>query len=169
MDILFVSAEVTPFSKTGGLADVAGSLPAALSSQVASIRVITPLYGQIDQKQHSINSTGISGSVSLGSETLAYTVHKSVATKGQAETWFIGNERFFKRDGIYTLPNGAGFADNNQRFFFFQLVIIDLLDKQLLTPDILHCNDHHSGLLPGLVKGSARSIKTIFTIHNFLY
>ena len=154
MDILFISAEVTPFSKTGGLADVAGSLPAALSSYVSSIRVVTPLYRQIDQDALHIKPTEINGSIQLGSETLPYTIYTAAAVEGQVETWFVANPRFFDRDGIYTLPNGEGFEDNNLRFFFFQLVILDLLKSKRLTPDIVHCNDHHTGLLPGLIKNS---------------
>jgi len=169
MNILFVSAEVAPFSKAGGLADVAGSLPQALSHYVASIQVISPLYGQIDCDKYSIIPTSYKGSVELGEDRFPYTLHSTTLTDGKIQNWFIENETFFGRQGIYTEENGAGFEDNNLRYYFFQLVVLDVLKRQLFNTDLLHCNDHHSGLLPGLLKSGSSSIRSVFTIHNFLY
>ncbi len=169
MKILFVSAEVAPFSKAGGLADVAGSLPQALTSYVSSMHVITPLYGQIDRQLFSIIPAGINGEVVLDKEVIPYTIFHQANVNSKVQTWFIESEQFFTRPGIYTKPNGQGFDDNNLRYFFFQLVVLDLIERQLLSVDILHCNDHHTGLLPGLLKANGIKIRTIFTIHNFLY
>ncbi len=169
MNIFFVSAEVAPFSKAGGLADVAGSLPGALTPYVDSIEIITPLYGQIDRNQYNIASTDISGEVSLGEEKIPYTLFKAVHPNGNVPVWFVESDRFYSRPGIYTTTDGEGFEDNNLRYFFFQLVVLDIIQKQTVKIDILHCNDHHSGLLPALIKGIDPEIKSIFTIHNFLY
>ncbi len=169
MNVLFVSAEVTPFSKAGGLADVAGSLPQALAHHVASIQVITPLYGQIDSEKHSIISTSYQGSVALGNKRYPYTLYTTTPTDGEIQTWFVKNDQFFQRQGIYTEANGNGFEDNNLRYFFFQLVVLDILKRELFNIDLLHCNDHHSGLLPGLIKASGLPTHSVFTIHNFLY
>ncbi len=169
MKILFVSAEVAPYSKAGGLADVAGSLPQALESYVDSVLVLTPLYGQIDISRYNIKPGSIRGSVELGNQTIPYAIHYAMDLKGSTQIGFIECAKYFQRDGIYTESNGEGFADNNERYFYFQLVVADLLEKEILQADILHCNDHHTGLLPVLIKATDLKIKTVFTIHNFLY
>ena len=169
MKIIFVSAEVAPYSKAGGLADVAGSLPQALAPYTDSIQVLTPLYGQIDRVKHGIRPTLLEGEVLLNKEIIPYLLHKTTDIDGLTQIGFIECDRFFGRDGIYTESNGEGFVDNNLRYFYFQLVVLDLISSGKLQADILHCNDHHTGLLPGLVKALDLDIKTIFTIHNFLY
>lgn len=169
MNVLFVSAEVVPFSKAGGLGDVAGSLPQALSKYIDSISTITPLYGLIDRDSHKIEKSNIHGSIMLGEEEYPYKLYHSSKSETIVETWFVESEQFFDRQGIYIDKDGMGFEDNNLRFFFFQLVVLDLLSKGLIDADTIHCNDHHTGLLPGLIKGFDLKIKSIFTIHNFLY
>jgi len=169
MRVLFASAEVAPFSKAGGLGDVAGSLPQALTPYVDSMAVITPLYGQIDRERHGISSTNLGGELNFGGERISYRILKTLSKDGRTPIHFVDAPHFFARDGIYTESNGQGFADNNQRFFFFQLVILDLIMRDVFKINLLHCNDHHTGLLPLLIKTFYLPIKTIFTIHNFLY
>ena len=169
MNILFVSAEVAPYSKAGGLADVAGSLPQALAPYVDSIQVLSPLYSQIDQIKHDIRPTSITGEITLGKKIIPYSLYRTTDIDGQTQIGFIKCEQFYGRDGIYTESDGEGFADNNQRYIYFQLVVLDLISKGNLQVDVLHCNDHHTGLLPLMVKAMKRKIKTVFTIHNFLY
>ncbi|NQV40944.1 MAG: glycogen synthase [Candidatus Marinimicrobia bacterium] len=169
MNVLFVSAEVAPYSKAGGLADVAGSLPQALAPYVNAIQVLTPLYGQIDLVKHNIQKTSIQGKISLGKELIPYSLYQTLDADGITRIGFVRCDQFFARDGIYTESDGEGFADNNLRYFFFQLVVLDLISNGNMKTDILHCNDHHTGLLPAMVKAMKLNIKTIFTIHNFLY
>jgi len=143
MNVLFVSAEIAPYSKAGGLADVAGSLPHALNSFVDQTQVISPLYSLIDQKKFNIRFVGIEGSVKLGKKRYPYSVYKaSDLLHPQTLKWFIRSKEFFDRKGLYTDVSGEGFPDNNLRYFFFQLVILDLLKRGLMAFDILHCNDH---------------------------
>ncbi|MCF7824413.1 MAG: glycogen synthase [Candidatus Marinimicrobia bacterium] len=170
MNILFVASEVAPFSKAGGLADVAGSLPRALKIYVSSMLVITPLYGIIDQKKYKIKPLEYVGKIWLGQKTYPYSIFEATSdSSSHAPTWFIRSEQFFDRQGIYTDESGEGFPDNNLRYFFFQLVIMDLLSRKIIDFDILHCNDHHTGLLPALLKLNGINRTTVFTIHNFLY
>ncbi|MCF7807867.1 MAG: glycogen synthase [Candidatus Marinimicrobia bacterium] len=169
MNIVFAAAEVAPFSKAGGLADVAGSLPSALQRQGLSCQVISPLYGSVDRVHHRIEAADIKGKVLLGKKTVPYVIfHSKPSGEDETQYWFVSNPTLFDRDGIYTDATGEGYADNNQRFFFFQLVILDLISRKILSPDILHCNDHHTGLLPLLTK-SLPQLRSVFTIHNFLY
>lgn len=168
MRILFITAEMTPYSKAGGLADVAGSLPDALSSLVDSMIAITPLYGKIDQTLHKIVPHGISGGVYLDSRLYPYEIF--IGERGSGVTvLFIKNDHFYNRPGIYTEANGEGFSDNNERFFFFQLVVMDLMKRGILEVDLVHTNDYHTGLLPVLLKSDFPEVKSIYTIHNFLY
>lgn len=169
MNILFVSAEVAPYSKAGGLADVAGSLPQAIAPYVNSMQILTPLYGQIDAVKHNIQPTSIKGEISLGKKLIPYSLYQTMDADGITKIGFVRCDQFFARDGIYTESDGQGFADNNLRYFFFQLVVLDLISNGSLNVDLLHCNDHHTGLLPIMVKSHSLNIKTIFTIHNFLY
>ncbi len=169
MKIGFVAAEVAPYSKAGGLADVAGSLPQALSPYVSEVNVFTPLYGSIDTIKYHIIESGIAGSVLLGELVAPYSIYLVKAEDTGVKTWFIKSEKYFSRKGIYTESNGEGFKDNSQRYFFFQLVVLDLLIRQVVKIDVLHCNDHHTGLLPGLIKATGLKLKSVFTIHNFLY
>jgi len=169
MIIGFVAAEVAPYSKAGGLADVAGSLPQALSPYVSQVHVFTPLYGLIDTEKYNITESGIAGSVQLGELIIPYAIYQIESDAAGVKIWFIKSENYFSRKGIYTKANGEGFQDNNQRYIFFQLVVLDLLVRQVVKIDILHCNDHHTGLLPALTKVNGLKLKSVFTIHNFLY
>ncbi|NQV49773.1 MAG: glycogen synthase [Candidatus Marinimicrobia bacterium] len=169
MNIGFVAAEVAPYSKAGGLADVAGSLPQAISAYVSEVHVFTPLYGVIDAQKHNIVMSGIVGTVRLGEFDVPYSVDQINASKNGVKIWFIKSEKYFSRNGIYTEANGEGYEDNNQRFIFFQLVMLDLLIREKFKINVLHCNDHHTGLLPSLIKAVGLKIRTVFTIHNFLY
>ncbi len=169
MNIVFAAAEVAPFSKAGGLADVSGSLPQALAPYADSVWVLTPLYGQIDQAKHDIRPTAITGKITMGDEIIPYSLYQASDKDGLTQIGFIKCDRFFKRNGIYTESNGEGFSDNNLRYFYFQMVVLDLIVRDKIHADILHCNDHHTGLLPVMVKALELNIKTIFTIHNFLY
>lgn len=169
-NILFVSAEVAPFSKAGGLADVAGSLPPTVVSQDIQCTVISPLYDQVDRKKYEIRSLGIKGSVEHCSRPCAFEIHEATSlSTDDLKFWFVDHPEFFMREGIYTDSTGEGYADNNERYFFFQLVILELISKGHISPDVLHCNDHHTGLLPVLLRTYKYPIKSVFTIHNFLY
>jgi len=168
-DVLFVSAEVSPFSKAGGLADVAGSLPGEIVNLGTKSLVITPLYSQIDTQSHNIIPYLISGQVKMGSSNYPYEIYYRAVTSDDPEYFFIYNEHFFGRKGIYVNETGEGFSDNNARYFFFQYVIIDLIQKGVIKPNIVHCNDHHTALLPMMLKNRNLSISTLLTVHNFHY
>lgn len=170
MNVVFVSAEVAPFSKAGGLADVAGSLPGSIVSDELQCHVISPLYGQIDRNEYDIVALDIKGAVEYCSRMCSYQIWEAKKHSNEnLKFWFVDHHEFFNRDGIYTDENGEGYPDNNERYFYFQFVILDLIQRKLLSPDILHCNDHHTGLLPLLSQVYAIQVHTVFTIHNFLY
>ena len=170
MKILFAAAEVAPFSKVGGLADVAGALPAELAASGTGVQIVSPLYSFIDRQKYAIESIGIPGSVRLGLTSHPYEIAKCVNSQ---EPWleclFVINEYYYSREGIYTRADGEGFEDNTDRFFFFQKVIVDLIIRGILNPDIIHVNDHHTALIPFLLHNRKIDIPALLTVHNFQY
>ena len=170
MEILFIATEVSPYSKVGGLADVASALPYELARSGIRIKVITPLYSLIEADKFGIRSIGIKGSIPLGSGTYSYKIVSIPEQSGQpVQHLFVHSKKYFFRSGIYTKPNGEGYPDNNARFFFFQKVIMDLITKGHVDPDIIHINDHHSALIPYLLKKGGIHLPSLLTVHNFHY
>jgi starch synthase len=170
MNIIFISAEVAPFSKAGGLADVSGALPQQLSSTGHNISVVSPLYSKINREMDSIRTTGIGALIQMGNEDVPFELYNFDHNQSDGpHQYFIHNDDLFGREGIYTLPNGEGFADNNFRYFFFQKAIIKLIEIEFFKPDLVHCNDHHTAMLPFFIINRKMEIATILTVHNFQY
>jgi len=166
MKVLFATGEAWPFIKTGGLGDVAHSLPKALSKMGMDIRVILPKYSLIDYKYKSkmkhIGHTYIKlawRNQYCGVETLEYEGVKY---------YFIDNEFYFNREKAY------GEFDDCERFSFFSKGIMAALDIIDFVPDLIHCNDWHTGLVPLYLNELKRSgiyeeTKTLYTIHNLKF
>jgi len=170
MTVLYITAEVSPFSKAGGLADVSGALPAELARFGEHMIVITPLYSLIDCQQYGIYPTGIQGEVLMGNTPRTYHIYESHYRKNSDHRiYFIENDHYFRRSGIYTHPNGKGFEDNTERYFFFQLSIIDMLKRGVFHPQLIHCHDHHSALIPMMIHEMGYPAPILYTIHNFDY
>ena len=167
MRILYVTGEAFPFCKTGGLADVAGSLPPALAKNGDQVAVILPLYGQIGQQWRQQMTFRRYIYVDLGWRH-EYCGLFSLESRGV--TWyFVDNEHYFARSRLY------GEFDDGERFAFFSKAVIDLMPSLDWMPDVLHCNDWQTALVPIYLKDVAtrwpevRRIRTVFTIHNIEY
>lgn len=169
MKLLYVASESTPFAASGGLADVIGSLPAALkkASDGDDIRVIMPLYGSMSaawrEKLQFMGSTYVQLSWRRQYCGIFTTRYKNVIY------YFLDNEYYFKRDSLY------GEFDDGERFAFFCRAVVDLLPTIDFFPDILHAHDWQAALTIiylkrkyGLVERYA-DIRTVFTIHNIQY
>lgn len=170
MNIIFITAEVAPFSKAGGLADVSGSLPQQLSSLGHNISVVSPLYSKINPEMDHIISTGIGTLIQMGNEEVPFELYTLDQNQSSVPPqYFIHNDDLFGREGIYTHQNGEGFSDNNFRYFFFQKAMIKLIEIRFFKPDILHCNDHHTAMLPFFIANRKMTIATVLTVHNFQY
>jgi len=174
--ILLASAEVTPFSKVGGLADVAGALPTALAQLDVDIRIITPGYGSVNREQFP-EEAAATFQVPVGEKSYQAEIRQTALSETQSvPVYFVQNEHFFNRAGIYTDPDsGKAYPDNDERFIFFIRAILAWLQEHDWTPDILHSNDHHTGLLPAYITDryseheTIGSIRNLFTIHNMGY
>ncbi len=172
LKVLLAGAEVVPFAKTGGLADVMGSLPKALTAMGNDARIVLPRYQGIDDVK-----TVTDFPVRIGGRTETCIVRQSHieaklpegGTK-QVPVYFIDNYHYYDREGIYC------HFDDAERFAFFDLAVLEMLKQIEFQPDVIHCNDWQSGLIPFLLKEKYSRhdpfysrTATVFTVHNLLY
>lgn len=167
MKILYVAAEAVPFAKTGGLADVAGSLPKALKADGVDVRVIMPKFGKIPEAYRNAMEHVYDGELPVAWRK-KYVGLDKYELDG-VTYYFVDNEEYFNREGFY------GYDDDAERFSFFSRAVLDLLPAMDFWPDVIHTNDWHAGLVNVFLKlehmGDARyeHIKTVYTIHNLKY
>ena len=167
MKILFASPEVAPFIKTGGLADVAGSLPQALAKEGHEVKVILPLYEGIGQEWRSQMTFLKYFNVTLSWRQVYCGVFQ--LERDGVTYWFVDNEYYFKRWQIY------GHFDDCERFAYFSRAVIETPGQLDWSPDIIHCNDWQTALVPVYLLEEKYRIpqlanaKSVFTIHNIEY
>lgn len=168
MKILFTASECVPFCKTGGLADVVGSLAPALAEQGHDVRVILPKYGMIPDEYERRMVHTADFEVSLGWRRQYCGIEQ--LEKNGVTYYFLDNRYYFGRNYIY----GVG-GDEHERFAFFCRGVLNALPLIPFTPDVIHAHDWQTGILPALLRiqyaGLPRydSIRTVFTIHNMQY
>lgn len=163
MNVLFASSEIYPFSKSGGLADVAHALPRALDGK-AQMTVVTPLYRFTDRASLDIVPSGIAFPVAFGGKTYPVTVFESFHTG--IRTLLIESMLLSDRDSLYG-SYSAGYEDNDLRFAIFCHAVIELAER--LAIELLHLNDWHTALAALLAQALPRRPKILFTIHNLAY
>lgn len=167
MNILFASSEVVPFIKTGGLADVAGSLPKALAEAGHEVRVILPLYEGIGQEWRSQMMFLKYFNVTLAWRQVYCGVFQ--LEREGVTYWFVDNEYYFKRWQLY------GHFDDCERFSYFSRAVIEVPGQLDWAPDIIHCNDWQTALVPVYLLEEKYRIpqlsraRSVFTIHNIEY
>ncbi|MHA0858008.1 glycogen synthase GlgA [Paenibacillus sp. CMAA1364] len=168
MRVLFVAAEAAPFIKTGGLGDVIGSLPQALQQQGVDIAVMLPKYKQIPQTYRDQMEHLCEIEIQLGWRTQYCGIE--VLKHDGILFYFIDNEYYFARDGIY------GYMDEDgERYAYFNRAVLEAIRALNFQADIIHCHDWHTAMIPLLLKAHYgddpffHSTKTVFTIHNLLY
>lgn len=167
MKILFVASEAAPFIKTGGLADVAGSLPKAIKEQGHDIRLVLPLHSKIKEEfREKMEYIGYFYQYVAGNDQYCGVFqleHDGVTT------YFLDNEKYFKRENLY------GEFDDCERYIFFSKACVGLLRFLDFQADVVHANDWHSGLVPVYVNDIRyydefyKDVKTLYTIHNIGY
>jgi starch synthase len=180
LNVLFVTSEVEPFVKTGGLADVSASLPQTLRELGHEIRIAAPRYGSISERKFKIHDVIRLKEIEvpIGEHVKVANVNSSFIanTKAKVQVYFIANKEFFGRHGIYTSPETKkDYADNDERFIFFSRSVLETLKRLGWKPDVIHCNDWQTGLIPAYIKTIYsddpffKNVKTVFTIHNLAY
>ena len=167
MKILYASSEAVPFCKTGGLADVAGSLPAALAGEGAEIAAVIPLYRTVRERFGREMEFVCYDYVDLAWRHSYCGVFR---IKKDGVTWFfLDNEQYFNRPDLY------GYLDDGERFGFFSRAVVQMLPHLGFWPDVIHCNDWQTALIPIYLKDDGvreeryRSIRSVMTIHNVEY
>src|SRR5262249_40577748 len=173
-----VAAECVPFAKVGGLADVIGALPLALEKLGVAVTVVIPRYRAIDLEKFGFEryDTPGHGRVSVGFESIPYDVFRGKIPNSSVEVFILGNDHFFDREGIYLdSATGRDYPDQADRWIFFQRAVMEFFKSVSPAPDVLHCHDHQTGLIPAYLRKVYRTdhsytqTRSIFTIHNMGY
>ncbi|PIZ15538.1 glycogen synthase GlgA [Candidatus Desantisbacteria bacterium CG_4_10_14_0_8_um_filter_39_17] len=176
MKILIAASEVVPFAKTGGLADVSGALPKALEAMGHEVRVIMPKYKCVDEEKFGLKPSRLSPlffNVPIGGK-IQTAILKSSSTGKNIPVYFVENDKYFNRDGLYGDAK-ADYPDNGERFSFFCRAVLEGLKTVFFKPDVIHCNDWQTGLVPVYIKTlyrndpQMRNVRTLYTIHNLAY
>jgi starch synthase len=176
LKILLASPEAVPYAKTGGLADVAGALPKALKAMGHDVKLVMPLYAQVDKDKFQLKVIS-SGSLSaqIAGRVENFNLYEDTREERDFDAWFIDNPGFFDRPELYRDPKtGKDWADNDERFAFFSRAILESCRKTGFMPHVIHANDWQSGLVPAFLKvNSAYSdfagVATLLSIHNIAY
>lgn len=171
MKIAFVAAEIFPYAKVGGLADVAGALPKALANLGCDVKIFIPKYNSIDEKKYGLKfAEQINIPVSIGANTWNVYLHQSRLPGSEVEINFIDCPHYYFRNKIYTNDH-----DEDERFILFNKAVVEIIQLFDWCPNIIHCNDWQTGLIPFYIKDKKKrnpklkNIKSVFTIHNIGY
>lgn len=179
--ILFVSSEVMPFVKTGGLADVSSALPQYLSDMGNEVRIVIPKYGAVDQRKFKIHEVVRLKDIpiKIGEKDVVFSLKSCFlpGPKVRVQIYFLENHEYFgSRNGLYIDPKTEkDYPDNDERYILLARSIPELITRLGWIPDIIHCNDWQCGLIPAYIKTVYKNsenfdrFKTLFTIHNIDY
>lgn len=172
MRVCFVTSECVPYAKTGGLADVAGSLPRALSEAGCELKIVMPLYGNIRTLDHGLRLSTDLGTmkVEIAGKKVTFTAWYGKLPNSDVDVHFIDCPAYYHRNGLYTSD-----GDEDERFILLQHAAITILQRYSWSPDIIHCNDWHTALLPVFLREHYSwdnlfdNTASVLTIHNIGY
>mgnify|MGYP003218988700 FL=1 len=165
--ISMVASEGLPYIKSGGLADVIGSLPKELVKKGHEVRVVMPLYAPIARKFHDGFQLEAQYTVSISYHEVPVNIWSQM--QGDVKFYFVEHKGYFERDNLY------GYMDDGERFAYFQKAVIEMLNQLNYFPEIMHSHDWHTGMIPVMCKEGHsfderyRNIKHVYTIHNLAY
>lgn len=171
LKILMVAAEMVPFAKTGGLADVVGALPKALHDQGHDIRVVMPRYGRISPEHFHMTELLPPFSVPLDDKPVEARILQTTvaAHSGELPVYMVDNAQYFDREGIYM------YEDDADRFIFFCRAALETVRQLDWRPDVIHCHDWHTAIIPNWLKTIYKddpffnTVACVYTIHNLAY
>src|SRR6266446_445649 len=168
LKILMLAAEAVPFAKVGGLADVVGALPKALQDLGHDVRVVMPRYGQINTERFELKTVVDNVSVNMSNFRVQVSVRQGTIGN-EIPVYMIDAPRFFDRENIY------GYTDDGERFILFCRGVLEAMRTLDWAPDIIHCHDWHTGIVPNWTHTIFRDdpfyadAATVYTIHNLAY
>jgi starch synthase len=173
MNIAFITTELYPYAKVGGLGDVSYALPLALADLKENVEIFMPFYKTIDKRKFKIRKYNHWKTFKIKIGDISYEVE---LFRGKLEkkvtVYFIYNEKLFDRNGIYTDENGKAFKDNHIRDIFFSKAVLEVIKKLDKNYEILHINDSHTALIAPYIKliynkeDIFKNTKVLLTIHN---
>ena len=172
MKIVFVASEVAPFAKTGGLADVTGSLPKELKRMGHDVRIILPFYKTVAEGGFAVSNVLKRITVRFGGREETGLLRQT--SLDGIPVFLIGHNDYFQRDFLYGTPAGD-YPDNPRRFAFFSRCVLEFLKHEDFPPDVLHCHDWQTALIPILLRYELntdpfyKSTAVLYTIHNLAY
>jgi len=172
MNVAFLASEVVPFVKTGGLADVAGSLPRFLKEQGADVRVLLPFYKSVKAKDYPLKKVVESSLISWRGALSPFSAWEYSA--GSFPVYFIERDEYFDRDFLYGTPDGD-YPDNGERFAFFAKASLELIQQIGFKADILHGHDWQAAMAFAFLRNGYgdgpffKATKSLMTIHNMAY
>jgi starch synthase len=164
MRVLFCASEIVPLAKTGGLADVAGALPAALAARGVDVRLAMPRYRGVTLPHGGWSPT----EVRVGTDAIRGAVIDARMPGTGLPICLVDQPELFDRPGLYG-EDGRDYADNLTRFTFFSRSLLRWLERQPWQPDVIHCNDWQTALIPVILAAADRGPATVLTIHNLAY
>ncbi len=174
MNILLVASEAIPFAKTGGLADVIGSLPIELSKLGHHVTVMLPAYRQVYHSGQPIQATDILLDIPIGNKIVTGRLLRSDLPGSDVPVYLVEQSDYYDREQLYR-EEGVDYKDNCERFVFFCRAVMESIRLLRLDPDVLHANDWQAGLIPAYLDIEYRNargysdIASVLTIHNMAY
>lgn len=175
LKVFYVSSEVFPFAQASELGDVAGALPKYIKNMGHDIRVMMPNYKVINERKYVLRDViRLQGmKIRMGDQVFHANGKSAFIPDSKVQIYFLDNEEYFERDGLYSdARSGNQFADNAQRFIFFAVGCLETLKLLYWQPDIIHCNDWQTAIIPGLLKtvysedSFFNNTKTLLSIHR---
>ncbi|GCE12303.1 glycogen synthase [Tengunoibacter tsumagoiensis] len=168
LKVLILAAEIVPFAKVGGLADVVGALPKELHALGHDVRLIMPRYRQVDAERFELKTILENVPVQMGSFQVPVSVSQG-EIGDHIPVYMIDAPRYFDRENIY------GYTDDGERFVLFCRAALDVMRVLQWAPDVVHCNDWHTGIVPNWMNTVYRddpfyaNTAAVYTIHNLAY
>lgn len=172
--ILYVASEINPFLKTSEVADFVRKLPQAMQEKGMEIRILVPRFGLINERKNRLHEVvRLSGiNIAVGDEEKPLVIKVASIPNAKLQVYFIDNEDYFHRKSVFFDKEDNFYEDNDERAIFFCKGVLETVKKLGWSPDIIHCNDWMTSLIPLYVKTTYKNdpiyqhSKTVFTLHN---
>ena len=174
LKILYVSSEIDPFLKTSYVSDYVRKLPQAMQEKGMEIRILVPRFGLINERKNRLHEVvRLSGiNISVGDEDKPLIIKVASIPNAKLQVYFIDNEDYFQRKSVFTDKENRFYEDNDERAIFFCKGVLETVKKLGWSPDIIHCNDWMTSLIPLYLKTTYKNdpmfkdAKTVFTLHD---
>lgn len=172
--ILYVASEINPFLQTSEVADFVRRLPQAMQERGMEIRILVPRFGLINERKNRLHEVvRLSGiNISVGDEEKPLVIKVASIPNAKLQVYFIDNEDYFHRKYVFHDTNDKFYDDNDERAIFFCKGVLETVKKLGWAPDIVHCNDWMTGLIPLYLKTTYKNdplfqkTKSVFTVYN---